>query len=111
MAKSQPSSKTSQTSPWMCWPGVSLGRRSQDHASCPKDAKESRTIPLNSHPIKTRILMPSTMPKLKPTGDEPEHLPAPLALTEPAPVRAFAIHRAGFDMHGIAPWIVLKQLP
>lgn len=59
--KSQPSPKTSHTSPRRCLPGRSEGSRSQLQASCPCAAKASRTIPENSQATSTRTasLFPS----------------------------------------------------
>ena len=37
----------------MCGPGFSVGSRSQLIASCPRAIKASRTVPLNSQPIRT----------------------------------------------------------
>ena len=37
----------------MCGPGFSVGSRSQLIASCPRAMKASRTVPLNSQPIRT----------------------------------------------------------
>src|SRR5512146_1167811 len=39
----------------MCGPSISVGRRSQDQASCPCRRNASLTIPLNSQAIRTRI--------------------------------------------------------
>lgn len=52
--KSQPSPKCGRTSSLICWPLISVSRKSQLQASCPLRRKASRTIPLNSHAIKTR---------------------------------------------------------
>lgn len=37
-------------------PPVSHGSKSHDQASCPREAKASRTTPLNSHATRTRII-------------------------------------------------------
>ena len=44
------------TSPWIWGPGCSVGRRSQDIASCPALIKASRTMPENSQAIRILIV-------------------------------------------------------
>ena len=55
ISRSQPSCRTSRTSPTMCGPARSDGSRSQDTASCPRARKASRTTPENSQATRTRM--------------------------------------------------------
>src|SRR5687767_3915178 len=57
MTMSQSWSKRPVTSPWICWPGLSVGRMSHEVASQPRAVKASRTLPLYSQATRTRPLL------------------------------------------------------
>ena len=57
MTSHQPRRSTLRTSHWMCCPGLVVGRKSHDHASWPRAASVSRTVPENSQATRMRSLL------------------------------------------------------